>query len=419
MALRDLFRDTIENLWGHKLRTFLTMFGIAWGIISIILMVAAGEGLRVGQARQMESFGRDIMIVFSGRTSMQAGGMRAGRDIHWRDTDYLAVQQQSPSCQYVLPELRRGSINVRSPYNNAAVEVTASLPPFAYVRSISVAEGRFYNWNDQSQGQRVAFLGSDVKKQLFSSRPALGRTVYLNGIPYTVIGIMKSKEQDNSYDGMDVSKVYIPFSTMQQDFPDAPPAPRHTIDNFLVTPKSFAEDESCQEQVRRALGSIHRFDPRDKEAAPIWDTVENTREFRKMTDGMKYFLGAVGLVSLLLGGIGVMNIMLVVVRERTREIGVRKAVGATSRVILWQFFLETLIVVFLSGGVGMSLAYGVCWLVNLLPQPPYFAGLLPTWQSGVLSFALLGTVALLAALYPANRAAAVDPVESLRYEAGG
>ena len=419
MTFRDLFRDTIETLWAHKLRTFLTMFGIAWGIISIILMVAAGEGLRVGQERQMENFGRDIMIVFAGRTSMQAGGMRAGRDIHWLNTDYKVVKALAPSCQYVLPELRRSSVNVRSQYNSATPEVTASLPTFAYIRSLSVGQGRFYNWKDQDNTHRVAFLGSDVAKQLFASRDAVGSTVYMNDIPYTVIGVMEHKEQNNSYDGMDVSKVYIPFGTMEQDFPDIPPAQPHTIDNLLVTPRSFADDEACQSQVRRSLALIHRFDPRDEEAAPIWDTVENARAFRTMTDGMKYFLGAVGLVSLLLGGIGVMNIMLVAVRERTREIGVRKAVGAPSSTILRQFFVETMIVVFLSGGLGMGVAYGFCWLVNLLPQPQFFAGLLPTWQSGVLSTALLGTVALLAALYPANRAASVDPIESLRYEAGG
>jgi putative ABC transport system permease protein len=419
MAFRDLFRDTIETLWAHKLRTFLTMFGIAWGIISIILMVAAGEGLRVGQEKQMETFGKDIMIVFAGRTSMQAGGMRAGRDIHWDSTDYQIVKAQSPSCEYVLPELHRSGINIRSPYNSATLEVTSSLPAFAYIRSISVAEGRFYNWNDQNKAHRVAFLGSDVVKQLFASKEAMGRTVYLNDIPYTVIGVMEHKEQNNSYDGMDVTKVYIPFSAMEQDFPDPPPALPHTIDNLLVTPRSFADDEECQAQVRRSLAMLHRFDPSDEEAASIWDTVENTRQFSTMTDGMKYFLGAVGIVSLLLGGIGVMNIMLVAVRERTREIGVRKAVGATSGAILSQFFVETMIVVFLSGGFGMGVAYGICWLVDLLPQPAFFAGLLPTWQSGVLSFALLGSVALLAALYPARRAASVDPIESLRFEAGG
>jgi putative ABC transport system permease protein len=188
---------------------------------------------------------------------------------------------------------------------------------------------------------------------------------------------------------------------------------------MLVTPKSLEEHEACKAQVRRALARVHNFDPLDEEAAPIWDTVENAKAFRTMTDGMKYFLGAVGIVSLLLGGIGVMNVMLVAVRERTREIGVRKAVGATSTTILWQFFVETLIVVFLSGGAGMAVAHGLCAAVNTVEMPPFFAGLLATWKSSAAAAALLGTVAILSALYPARRAAAVDPIEALRYEAGG
>ena len=206
---------------------------------------------------------------------------------------------------------------------------------------------------------------------------------------------------------------------MLRDFPNKPPALPHSIDRLLVTPKSLEDHEDCKWEVRRALGRLHNFDPHDKEAASIWDTVEDTKAFRTMTDSMKYFLGAVGLVSLFLGGIGVMNVMLVAVKERTREIGVRKAVGASARVILRQFFIETLIVVFLSGGIGLGIAYGLTALVDLLPMPMYFAGLLPTWQSAVLSFALLGTVALCSALYPARRAAKVDPIVALRYEPGG
>ena len=419
MIFTDLLLDTLHTLWAHKLRTFLTMFGITWGIVSITLMVAAGEGLRVGQQRQQETFAKDLMIFFNGRTSMQAGGLRAGRAVKWQAGDIGPVQEEAAACRYVLPELERESLKVRSLYNNASPTVTGSYPPFAEVRSVKVEAGRFYDWGDEAAGRRVAFLGSNIKKQLFASRPAVGETIILNDIPYTVIGVMTAKDQNSCYDGWDVDKIFVPFSAMLHDFPSKPPALPTELDHLLVVPNSLPEHEACKSQAKRALGRLHNFDPRDKEASPVWDTVEEAKAFQKLTDAMKYFLGAIGITTLLLGGIGVMNVMLVAVRERTREIGVRKAVGASARSILEQFFVETLIVVFLSGGAGMGVAYGICALVNLIPMPPFFAGMLPTWQSGTLSLAVLGTVAVLSALYPATRAANVDPIEALRFEAGG
>ena len=418
MSFRDLIADTLRTLWAHKLRTFLTMFGIAWGIISITLMVAAGEGLRAGQRRVADNFGKDIMIVMAGRTSMQAGGMRAGRALRWMDSDYEFIQREATSCAEVIPELGNGAV-VRSRYNSGSLLVTGSLPAFAYIRTIPVAEGRYYNHQDNDEVRRVAFLGSDAKKQLFATRPAVGERIYVGDFPYTVIGVMQDKEQDSSYDGRDVSKVFIPVKTIVRDFPEKPPAKPRAVDRLLVTPKDMARHDACKWEVRRALARVYNFDPHDEEAVPIWDTVENTKAFTTMTDGMKYFLGAVGLVSLFLGGIGVMNVMLVAVRERTREIGVRKAVGATRGSILRQFFVESMIVVLLSGGVGMALAHGFCAAVNSMDMPEYFDGLLATWQSGAVAFVLLGTVAVLSAIYPARRAAAVDPIEALRYEAGG
>jgi len=419
MSLRDLFVDTIRTLWAHKLRAGLTMFGIAWGIVSITLMVGAGEGLRVGQQQQTRNLGKDLLIVWAGRTSMQEGGARAGRRIRWLDTDHQQLQTEATACRYILPELERGETPVRSSHNAGALLITGSLPEFADLRSIDVAEGRFYNWDDVHEVRRVAFLGSDARKQLFASGEAIGQTISIGDFPYKVIGVMKFKEQDSSYDGRDVSKVFIPFPAMQQDFPTGPPSPPHTIDQMLVAPASLEEHEECKWQIQRGLGRIHNFNPHDKEAIPIWDTVENLKQFQHMTDGMKYFLGAVGIVTLFLGGIGVMNVMMVAVRERTREIGVRKAVGATSRSILTLFFIEAMMIVFLSGAVGLTVAYGLCVAVNQLPMPPFFAGLLPTWQTSILSAALLGLVAVGSAIYPASRAASVDPIEALRFEAGG
>jgi putative ABC transport system permease protein len=419
MSFRDLLRDTFHTLSAHKLRTALTMFGITWGVISITLMVAAGEGFRVGFERAKAEFGRDIMIVNAGRTSLQAGGTRAGRALQWTATDHLQVQEDAPSCRYVIPELGQGSIPIRSAYNNAALLVTGSLPPFAEIRSIGVAEGRYPSWEDEAEGRRVALLGSDAKEQLFGTRDAVGETIRVGDFPYKVVGVMRRKEQDSSYDGRDISKVFVPISAILRDLPNRPPARPDTVDRLLVTPRDLEHHEACKHELRRSLARIHDFDPRDEEAIGVWDTVEQAKAFRQMTDGMRYFLGAVGVATLFIGAIGVMNVMLVAVRERTREIGVRKAIGATRRSIVRQFFVETLIVVFVSGGGGLAFAYSLCALVNMLPEIPYFAGLLPTWPSALASFLLLSTVAVLSAIYPASRAAAVDPIEALRWEAGG
>jgi putative ABC transport system permease protein len=418
MSFQDLLRDTVATLWAHKRRTLLTMFGIAWGIISITIMVAAGEGLGAGIKKNHETFGKDVIIVFSGRTSMQAGGTRSGRAVHWGEDDYLQVAAESPACKYVMPELGN-DLQVHSLFNSGTIPTVGALPPFTEIRSITVESGRFYNFQDDRESRRVAFIGSDAKKQLFADRDAIGGTVWMNGIPYTVIGVMKRKDQNSDYDGADVRKIFVPFNTMRHDFPTKPPGVEHTVDRLLIAPWSLETHPACVRQVRRSLGRIHGFDPRDEEAAGMWDTIKGAQANRMIIVGMEVFMGAVGIATLFLGGLGVMNVMLVSVRERTREIGVRMALGATRQSILRQFFVETIIVVLLSGGTGLVLSYGFCALVNLLPMPPFFEGLLASWKIGALSITLLAVIAVLSALYPANRAASVDPIEALRFEAGG
>ena len=418
MSFSDLFRDTLATLWAQKRRTLLTMFGIAWGIISITVMVAAGEGLGDGIQKNQRTFGKDVMIVFSGRTSMQAGGSRAGRVMHWMEDDYLHVAAESPACKYVMPELGN-EVQVRSMFNSGTIPVVGALPPFSEIRSVAPAQGRFYNDEDNENARNVAFLGSDTKKQLFAERDALGQTIWMNGTPYTVIGVMKAKDQNSSYDGFDTRKIFIPFNSMRRDFPNKPPAVEHTVDRLLIAPWSLETHKDCIRQLRHTLARLHNFDPRDEEAASIWDTVRNAEANRMIIVGMEYFMGAVGIATLFLGGLSVMNVMLVSVRERTREIGVRMALGATRHSILRQFFLETIFVVAISGGVGLLLSYGFCGLVNLAPMPPFFSGMLTSWKIGAMSVSLLGVIAILSAVYPANRAASVDPIEALRFEAGG
>jgi putative ABC transport system permease protein len=418
VSFSDLLRDTLATLWSNKRRTMLTMFGIAWGIISITVMIAAGEGLGDGIQKNQQTFGKDVMIVFAGRTSMQAGGARAGQLIHWMEDDYLQVAAESPACKYVMPELGN-DVQVRSLFNSGTIPVVGALPPFSEIRSVATAQGRFYNDEDNENARNVAFLGSDTKKQLFAERDPLGQTIWMNGSPYTVIGVMKAKDQNSSYDGFDTRKIFIPFNAMRRDFPNKPPAVEHSVDRLLIAPYSLETHKDCVRQLRHTLARLHNFDPRDEEAASIWDTVKNAQANRMIIVGMEIFMGAVGIATLFLGGLSVMNVMLVNVRERTREIGVRMALGATRRAILRQFFLETIFVVGLSGGVGLILSYGFCAVVNLAPMPPFFSGMLTSWKVGALSVSLLALIAMLSALYPANRAASIDPIEALRFEAGG
>ena len=233
--------------------------------------------------------------------------------------DRNVLAREATSCAQVLPELGRGDSAVVSSHNSGSLLVAGSLPPFADVRTLPIREGRFYNWEDVADARRVAFLGSDAKIQLFGSRPAIGESIRIRGLPYTVIGVMRHKEQDSSYDGRDISKVFIAVTAALRDFPEAAASQAGRAVTVDCHAQKYEEHERCKAQVRKTLARLHGFDPRDEEAVGIWDTVQQAKAFRQLTDGMKYFLGGVGVTSLLLGGIGVMNVMLVVVRERTRR----------------------------------------------------------------------------------------------------
>jgi len=415
MSIREIFAQSVEQLRANRLRSFLTMFGIAWGIFSIMLLVAAGQGLQVGYMKAQATLGKDILIIFPGRTSLQAGGRRAGHQVFFQTSDINAILTQCPDVKEVTPELASDH-PIASRFNSATFQLVGGLPLYQRIRSMTIASGRAFDEGDEAAARRVVVLGDTVATQLFHGHDPLGETVMIGGYPYRVIGTLVKKNQNSNYNGPDNRKMFAPFSTVLRDFPNKPPSPANGVDLFLVVPRAPDLHEQADHEVRVTLGRLHRFDPDDKEALFDWDTIKEARMFTKLTGAMKQFLGATGLMTLLLGGIGVMNIMLVSATERTREIGVRKAVGATRRAILTQFLTEAMVLTLMAGAAGMVLGYLLCWLVNQLPMPVFFAGLIVTPAAGMLAAAVLGVVAIVAGLYPAWRAASVRPIQALQYE---
>jgi putative ABC transport system permease protein len=430
--MREILAQVLGNLRANKLRSFLTMFGILWGVISVVVLAATGEGFRRGNQHVLEELGKNIGIIWGGRTSLKAGGERAGRQIHLTLGDARALASESDMIAVVSPEIQRNGINVKSAYNAAALEVLGIEPQYQEIRTIDIERGRPFRFTDEEEARRVVIIGADATAQLFGTRDSIGKSVSLNGIPYVVIGRIRKKDQDSSYSGPDNNKVFIPFASAARDFPRVD-GPAGVLSNIIVTPQPWVIEQlpgvldrrtgriedidwPLQREVRRVLGPRHRFDGADLNAVPMWDTTLQTLMFDRMIQTMKDFFSVVGIVTLALGGLGVMNIMLVAVRERTREIGVRKALGATTRQIQRQFFLEGFILTMMSGTLGFVAALTLCAAVNMLPMPARFQGMTLTWQAGATAVAVLTLIGVATSTYPARRAALLPPVEALRFE---
>jgi len=429
--MREAITQVFQNLRANKLRSFLTMFGILWGVISVVVLSATGEGFQRGNQHVLEELGRNVAIVWPGRTSIQAGGERAGRRILFTIEDVRALQRESSMIRVVSPEINR-SASIKSIYNAASLSVHGIEPQYQEIRTIDIERGRGLRYSDEEQALRVAVIGADASRQLFGSRESLGQTIRLNGIPYTVIGRIRKKDQDSNYSGPDNDKVFVPFSAMMRDLPRVG-VPAGTLSQIILAPQQRVIDQlprvldsrtgriedidwPLEREVRRILAPRHRFDANDRNAISVWDTTLETLLFGRMIQTMKTFFRAVGFVTLALGGIGVMNIMLVAVRERTREIGVRKALGATTRHVQRQFFLEGFLLTTFSGTIGFAAALALCAAVNLLPMPTRFEGMILTWQAGTWAVAVLTLIGVVTSTYPARRAALLPPVEALRFE---
>ena len=432
--MSEFLSQIYANLMAHKLRSFLTMFGIIWGVISIVLLSAVSTGFQRGNLHVLRELGKNIIIIRNGRTSMQAGGERAGRPVRLTIGDVHALKEKARLLEFVTPELMRNGVSAKSAFNAASAQMSGVWSVYQQIRTIEVDRGRLLSEQDNAEARRVVVIGYEMCKQLFADRDPIGAQVQLNGLPYTIIGRVRKKDQDSNYTGPDNNRFFMPYETMRKDFPMTGAndtadsvatiiaAPYERVANELnrIIERegkiNFEKIGPVEQEVLSIIAPRHGFDPQDREALSMWNTALETVFFNKMITSMQEFFIAVSIITLALGGIGVTNIMLISVRERTREIGVRKALGATARNVQTQFFSEGLALTLLSGAIGLGIGLGLCELVNLLPLPARFSGMIITWQTAAFSIGALGLIGIAAATYPARRAAELPPIEALRYE---
>src|SRR6267154_1479405 len=419
MSVLEILRQALATFRAHKMRTFLTMFGIVWGIASVILLVGLGRGFSADQKKHMESLGKDLVIMWGGRTSAQVGGRAAGREIHLSVDDAELIRADCYLVKNVSPELRR-TIPEVSQYNLANRGVVGMWPSYQNFRALQISEGRLISNDDEREGRRVLVLGSKAYRQLFPGQPAIGASVLVQSTPYLVVGVLQEKKQNSNYSGPDNDYLFAPYSAVARDFPP-PTKPgagitRGYLDDIVFEVGDPEEHEEAVLQVRRAMARVHHFDAQDKDALFIWDTMDGAKMLEKVFGVVTIFFGCVAVVTLCLGGIGVMNIMLVSVTERTREIGTRKAMGATRRDIVRQFFAESAMLTLVSGLLGLSFGMGTCAALEALPLPDFVPHPIISPISIVLSILTLSLITVTAGVYPAQRAAEMTPVESLRYE---
>ena len=410
----DILRQVFESIWGHRLRSFLTMFGIAWGVASLLLLIGLGEGFRSGQTRSLQQVGSDVIMIFGGTTPAlpnQHEGMRA-----YKLTlgDEEAIRRDAPHVRQVTALLQRADLKQVSSFSSASGSVLGVQANWPEVRHVPMAQGRFLDDADVRDKHRVVVLGKKNNELLFPEGGAMGEWITINGARFQVVGIVGTIARGNN-EG-DNQRIYIPISVMQELFPLlGDNIPQDAVTSLQYQPLTTDQELSAKAEVHRIVAERHGFEPA-KDAFDEWDTIESQRMVGVIFTAMDVFLGGVGVVTLALGAVGIVNIMLVTVTERTKEIGLRKALGATNRSIMSQFFFEGLALTGVSGVIGivgaaglMSLMGGVMGNNTAGFDPPR----LVPW-SAAMALVTLSACGIVAGVYPARRAAMLEPVEALR-----
>jgi putative ABC transport system permease protein len=415
MKILHLFRLFYRELKQQKKRITLTILALAWGTFSIVILLAFGEGMKRQMMKGTHGLGKGCCIIYGGQTSKPFKGLGKGRVIRLHEEDIELLQSRVSGIELISPENDRYRSNMTYERKSLTERVIGVFPSFEEMRTYyPQRNSRFINRLDLENKRRVVFLGTDLKERLFGDEDAVGKTILINSVPFLVVGVMLDKLQNSMYGGPDVDKAAIPFSTFQTIYGDK------SVQRLIYQPKDLSQAEIVKEEVYKVLSEKYKFDPADKQALDVWDTLEFEDLMSKIFIGIEIFLGIVGGLTLIVAGVGVANIMYVSAKKRTKEIGIKMALGAKRRHVLLQFISEALMIAFIGGAGGILFSIAVVELFGLIPLEGDVADIMahPTvsFSIMVITAFILGIIGFLAGLFPARKAASCNPVEALRYE---